>query len=58
MLTELVVRMVKDFEVELEQFHNDSTTLTLHGEYLQANGHTERGKPTLAVIFGHNNYVA
>ena len=54
MLTELVVRMVKDFEIELEQFHNDSTTLTLHGEYLGANGHSERGKPTLVVIFGHN----
>jgi transposase len=54
MLTELVVKMVEDFEIELEQFHNDSTTLTLHGEYLEADGQTERGKPTLVVIFGHN----
>jgi transposase len=54
MLTELVVGMVRDFEIELEQFHNDSTTLTLHGEYLEADGHTERGNPTLVVIFGHN----
>jgi transposase len=54
MLTELVVGMVRDFEIELEQFHNDSTTLTLHGEYLEADGHTERGNPTLVVIFGHS----
>ncbi len=31
-LTELVVQMVEDFEIELEEFHIDSTTLTLHGE--------------------------
>jgi len=54
MLTELVVQMVKDFEIELEEFHNDSTTLTLHGEYLKADGHIERGKPTLLIIFGHS----
>jgi len=54
MLTELVVGMVKDFKIELEQFHNDSTSLTLHGEYAEADGHTERGKPTLVVIFGHS----
>lgn len=54
MLTELVVQMVGEFEIELEKFHNDSTTLTLHGEYLKADGHTERGKKTLVATFGHN----
>lgn len=54
MLTDLVVQTVVEFKIELEQFHNDSTTLTLHGEYLEADGHRERGKPTLVVSFGHN----
>lgn len=54
MLTEMVVRMVGEFEIELEKFHNDSTTLTLHGEYLKADGHIERGKKTLVAAFGHN----
>ena len=54
MLTDLVVHMVEEFGIDLEQFHNDSTTLTLQGEYLEADGHSERGKPTLMVTFGHN----
>lgn len=54
MLTEFVVQMVGEFEIELEKFHNDSTTITLHGEYLKADGHTERGKKTLVAALGHN----
>jgi transposase len=34
--------------------HNDSTTLTLHGEYADATGRLVRGRPTLVVTFGHN----
>jgi transposase len=54
MLTDLVVHMVEEFRIELEEFHNDSTTLTLHGEYLDADGHIERGKPTLVACLGHS----
>lgn len=54
MLTEFVVQMVCEFEIELEKFHNDSTTITLHGEYLKADGHIERGKKTLVAALGHN----
>jgi len=54
MLTELVVHIVEEFHVELQRLHNDSTTLSLHGEYLDADGHVERGKPTLVVTFGNN----
>ena len=50
-------QMVKEFDPELERFHNDSTTLTLHGEYRDADGHGERGKPILVITFGYNNYV-
>lgn len=54
LLTELVVHMVREFDIALEQFHNDSTTLSLHGEYRQATGKLVRGKPTVVVTFGHS----
>jgi len=54
LLTALVVPMVKEFAVSLEQLHNDSTSLTLHGEYAAATGRLVRGRPTLVVTFGHN----
>jgi len=54
LLTTLVVHMVKEFQVSLEQLHNDSTSLTLHGEYAEATGRLVRGRPTLVVTFGHN----
>lgn len=54
MLTDLVIGMVGEFELELEQFHNDSTTLTLYGDYSKADGHIERGKKTLVAALGHN----
>jgi hypothetical protein len=53
-LTALVVHMVRTFGVSLEQLHNDSTTLTLHGAYAGATGRLVRGRPTLVVTFGHN----
>lgn len=54
LLTDIVVHMVKEFSVELDQFHNDSTTITLHGEYAEADGRAVRGKPTVVATQGHN----
>jgi transposase len=54
LLTELVVHMVREFQVSLTQLHNDSTTLTLHGAYDEATGKRVRGRPTLVITFGHN----
>lgn len=54
LLTELVVQMVKEFQVSFTQLHNDSTTLTLHGAYDEATGQRVRGRPTLVITFGHN----
>jgi len=54
MLTDLVVQMLREFRIELEQFHNDSTSLTLHGEYAGAQARDEHGKPTVDVTFGFN----
>jgi transposase len=54
LLTAIVLRTIREFEVELDQFHNDSTTLTLTGEYRDAQGREVRGQPTLVVTYGHN----
>ena len=54
LLTELVVHAIREFAIELDQLHNDSTTLTLMGEYRQADGRDVRGTPTVRVTYGHN----
>ena len=54
LLTELVVHMVREFDVALDELHNDSTTITLHGQYAAASGRLVRGKPTLRITYGHN----
>lgn len=54
LLTEFVVRMVRVFRLALEQLHNDSTTITLEGDYANADGRRVRGKRTLSITWGHN----
>jgi len=54
LLTDLVVSMVREFDVALDQLHNDSTTITLHGEYAGATGKRVRGKTTVRIEHGHN----
>jgi len=54
LLTELVRGAIREFAIELDQLHNDSTTLTLMGEYKGAGGREVRGKPTVLVTYGHN----
>lgn len=52
--TEIVVRAIREFQVELERFHNDSTSLTLQGAYWEADGRTKRGKRILKAALGFN----
>ena len=55
LLTEVVVRAVQEFGVDLQQLHNDSTTVTFSGEYRGAGrGALRRGRRTLAITHGHN----
>jgi transposase len=54
LLTDVVVRAVREFEVELEQMHNDSTTVTFAGQYAGARGARRRGRSTLHITHGHN----
>jgi transposase len=51
----VVVHAVREFTVELEELHNDSTTITFHGEYERADRErTFRGRLRSAVTWGHN----
>jgi hypothetical protein len=54
LVTELIVRAVREFEIALERLHNDSTTVTFAGQYAAATGQRRRGKRTLRIAHGHN----
>jgi transposase len=54
LMTELVLATLREFRVDVDQLHNDSTTLTLTGDYREAGGKKMRGKPTLVITYGHN----
>jgi transposase len=46
---------VREFQVSLDEFHNDSTSVTLHGAYVGADRERLRhGRWTPAITFGHN----
>ena len=54
LMTEIVLKAVREFGIEMDQFHNDSTSITFHGGYENANGDKMRGKSTLNITHGHN----
>ena len=54
LMTEIVLKAVREFGIEMDQFHNDSTSITFHGGYENANGDKTRGKSTLNITHGHN----
>src|SRR5512132_612672 len=51
----VVTHAVQEFGVDLDELHNDSTTITFHGDYEDADRErTWRGRLRLAVTWGHN----
>lgn len=54
LMTEIVVHAVNEFELELSQLHNDSTTVTFTGQYAHAMGAPSRGRPTHRITHGIN----
>lgn len=54
MLTEVVVRAITEFDLDLSEFHNDSTSIALQGQYSDATGGIQRGKKTLRITHGHS----
>jgi transposase len=53
LLTALVVRAVREFQVELRQTHNDTTTVTFAGTYRGQAPAEERDRPP-RIAFGYN----
>jgi hypothetical protein len=54
LITETVLSVVREFEVELDQLHNDSTTVTLTGTDYPGGGEGRGGKAVAKPTFGHN----
>ena len=54
LITATVLAVIRDFDVETTQLHNDSTTVTVTGAYPDADGRDRGGKATPAIRHGHN----
>ena len=55
LILNVAAHAVREFDVSLDQLHNDSTTVTFHGGYESAEREqTLRGRLRLAVTWGHN----
>lgn len=54
LMTEIVVHAVREFALDLSELHNDSTTVTFTGQYLNADGTPVRGRPTHRITRGVN----
>ena len=51
----VVRQVVREFDVRLDELHNDSTTVTFHGKYDDAEEEGQQGgRPTHAITWGHN----
>lgn len=54
LLAELVLVAIREFSVDCSQLHNDSTSITLYGEYARADGRCRGGQGTAAAARGHS----
>jgi len=54
LLTDFALNLIREFRINLQELHNDSTSLTLQGRYRHADGRRLRGKPTLRITNGYN----
>ena len=54
LLTEVVLAVAQRFGVRLAQLHNDSTSVSLCGQYRGANGRSVRGRTAPAITYGYS----
>jgi transposase len=54
LLTELMLGVIAEFQIDCSQLHNDSTSISLHGDYARADGRERGGKPTAQAALGHS----
>lgn len=54
LLTDVVVAAVREFDVALDELHNDSTTVSFCGQYRGASGRAIRGRRAPAITYGYS----
>lgn len=54
LLTRLVLGAVERFDIEVDQLHNDSTSIKLSGAYPDGDGRTRGSTPTAKIARGHS----
>ncbi len=54
LVTQTVLGVIREFSIQTTQLHNDSTTVTVTGNYPDADGRDRAGTPTPAIRHGHN----
>jgi transposase len=55
LVLDVAAHATREFDVALDELHNDSTTVTFHGDYEDAaRERTLRGRLRLAITWGHN----
>ncbi len=55
LLMDVVRQMVREFDLKLDELHNDSTTISFFGQYEEAGQQqTRRGQRTAAITYGHS----
>jgi transposase len=54
MMTKVVVRMAKRFDVRFDELHNDSTSISFTGQYRDADGRSLRGKRAPWITYGYS----
>lgn len=51
----VVRHVIKEFQLRLDELHNDSTTVSFYGAYSEAAEESfQRGRPTPAITYGHS----
>jgi transposase len=54
LLSELMLAVISAFGIDVSQLHNDSTSISVHGAYPDADGREHDGKATPRITFGHS----
>src|SRR5664280_2172628 len=54
LLTAVMLAAISEFSIDTDQLHNDSTSISVHGAYRDAEGSPRRGKATPVITFGHS----
>ena len=54
LMTAVITRAVKRFEIDVKQLHSDTTSVTFSGAYKKSSAHRSTKEPPPVITFGHN----